>query len=366
MRTLVLRTAALLALVSLAACGGRAQAKVAPPVPVITAKAVRKDVPVQVRAIGTVEAYQTVAVKAQVSGVVAAVHFREGSDVRAGDRLFTIDPRPYEAALHQAESTLARDQAQAENAGIQARRGEQLLAQGILPQDQYDQARATADAGAAAVRADQAAVENAGLQLAYCTIAAPIGGRTGSLLVHEGNVVKGVDGASLVVINRMVPAYVSFAVPEKRLAEVKAAMAAGRLEVEALLPGDEAAPARGQLSFVDNAVDRTTGTIRLKATFANAERRLWPGQFVTALLTLSVERGAVVVPAQAVQTGQSGTFVFVVKPDQTVEARPVVVEEAGGDERVVRQGLEGGESVVTDGQIRLVPGAKVDLRGAAS
>lgn len=345
------------------ACGGaKVQAERPAAVPVTAAVAVRRDVPVEIKAIGTVEAYSTVSVRPQVGGIVTRVHFREGADVKVGDPLFTIDPRPYEAALRQAEATLARDQASARNAQVEARRAEDLFAQGILSKEAYDQSRSASDALEAAARADQAIVEKARLDLGFCSITSPIDGRTGSLLVHAGNLVKAIDGGPLVVINQTSPIYVSFAVPERRLAEVKRRMAAGRLAVEAVVPGDPGRPLKGELAFVDNAVDQGTGTIRLKARFANPERRLWPGQFVNVGLTLSTRTGAVVVPSPAVQAGQTGSFVFVVKPDLTVEARPVVLDGETDGSTVVDKGLEAGEQVVTDGQLRLVPGTRVEVK----
>ena len=251
--------------------------------------------------------------------------------MRAGDPLFTIDPRPYEAALHQAEAGLARDEANARNARLEAQRGESLFEQGVLSREQYDALHNSADALDAAVRADRAAVEAARLNLGYCTIRSPIDGRTGSLLVQRGNVVKAIDGGPLVVINRIDPVFVSFSVPDKRLAEIQAARAARKLAVEARIPGEEARPIAGELTFLDNAVDRATGTVRLKGTFANRERRLWPGQFVNVVLSIATRTDAIVVPAQAVQTGQAGTFVFV------VEARPHGRGPAGGVGRGARR-----------------------------
>ncbi len=355
----------LLAAGSLPACAGRAPAAGPPAVPVVTAVAARKDVPVRVQAIGTVEPFSTVTVKPQVGGVIETVHFNEGTDVRAGALLFTIDPRPYEAALRQAESARERDAAQLRNAQSEARRAESLSTEGILSREAHEQAHAASEALAATVRSDEAAVETARLQLGYCTIRSPIDGRTGSLLVHQGNLVKAIDGGPLVVVNRVDPVYVSFAVPERRLSEIEHAMTSGRLVVEALLPGDDAAPIPGRLTFLDNAVDRSTGTIRLKGTFPNPGRRLWPGQFVSTRLTLAMRNGAVVVPSQALQTGQAGTFVFVVKPDLTAESRAVVVAQEADGEAVVEKGLAAGERVVTDGQLRLVPGARVDPRTPA-
>jgi multidrug efflux system membrane fusion protein len=360
-------TAALLALALLAlACArGRADAPRQAAVPVVAAEALRKDVPVQLRTIGAVEPLATVAVKPQVGGIITVVHFQEGSYVGEGELLFTIDPRPYEAALQQAEGTLAKDEASTRNAQVEAQRGESLFAQGILSKENYDQLRFSAQSLEAAVRADRAALDRARLDLEYCSIRSPIAGRTGSLLLHQGNFVKAIDGGPLVVINRTDPVYVSFSIPEQRLAEVRAARLSGRLAIDALITGEESRPLRGELSFLDNAVDRGTGTIKLKGTFPNKEKRLWPGQFVNTRLTLGTKAGAVVVPTPAVQTGQAGTFIFLIKPDLTVEARPVVVEAGSGEEEtVVTKGLEGGEQVVTDGQLRLVPGAKVELKPA--
>jgi multidrug efflux system membrane fusion protein len=291
--------------------------------------------------------------------VITEVHFREGMDVNLGDVLFVIDPRPYAAALHQAESNLSKDEANAANAEAEAARGDDLFAQGILSKEQHDQLRFSAQSLKAAVQADRAAVENARLGLEYCTIRSPITGRTGSLLVHQGNLVKAIDGGPLVVINRLDPARVSFAIPQQRLPEVKRARDAHVLSAEALIPGEEARPLHGELTFVDNAVDQGTGTIRLKATFPNSDRRLWPGLFVKVRLTLATKAGAVVVPSQAIQDGQSGSYVFVVRKDSTAEARPVVVDGESEGQTVVGRGLEAGETVITDGQIRVVPGGKV-------
>ena len=355
---LALAAAGLLA----AGCGGRADAPRAAAVPVVVETATRKTVALTLRAIGNVETIDTVTVRPLVGGELVGVHFREGTDVRAGDALFTIDPRPYEAALHQAEANLARDEANARNARLEAERGKSLFEQGVLSREQHDALDNSAEALDAAVRADHAAAEAARLNLGYCTIRSPIDGRAGSLLVQRGNVVKAIDGGPLVVVNRVDPIYVSFSVPERRLAGLKAARAAGQLEVKALVAGEEARPLSGELTFLDNAVDRTTGTIRLKGTFPNRERRLWPGQFVEVRLAIGARADALVVPATAIQTGQSGSFVFAVRPDLTVEARPVTTGEEVDGEVVVEKGVEAGERIVTDGQIRLVPGAKVELK----
>ncbi len=384
----------------LAACGDRGAdplaAKAAgrgPAVPVTVSDVVERDVPVELRAIGNVQASSTVSVLAQVGGEVFKVHFKEGQDVRQGDLLFTIDPRPFEATLAQvqaqlaqhramvtqAEANLARDTAQLENARVEEGRYKKLVEGGYVAREQYDQIRtnerslaATIDAdraavenAKAAVRADEAAVENARLQLGYTVIRAPFDGRTGNLLIHQGNVVKANDvGNPLVVITRVHPIYVAFAVPEQELERIKRYRASGELKVEALAPG-QTAPARGELSFVNNTVDMNTGTIQLKATFPNADNALWPGQFVSVILTLTTQPRAVVVPSQAVQTGQQGAYVFVVKPDLTVETRPVVPGFVSGRDTVITKGLEPGERVVTDGQLRLVPGARVEIKASA-
>ena len=415
-----------LALALTAACsGGNAESKTAqqpprrPPVPVAVAAVERKEMPLQIQAIGTVEAYSVVSVKAQVGGELIHAHVKEGQDVRKGDLLFSIDPRTYEAALAQAEANLAkdqvqvqqaravlqrdtarisqakanlvRDQAQAANAQAQERRYGDLVRKELVSREQYEQVKANAESLTATlradeadvrgaeetvradeaairsaeqlVRADQAAVDNARLQLGYTTIRAPVDGRAGSLGMYEGNVVRatGTNDSTLLVINQVTPIYVSFTVPQQRLPEIKRYMAEATLAVDAV-PTGEQQPVRGAVTFIDNAVDVTTGTIRLKATFANHEKRLWPGQFANVSLTLTVQPDALVVPSQAVQSGQQGAYVFVVKPDATVEARRVVTARTQGNETIVASGLQAGEQVVTDGQTRLTGGAKVEVR----
>ena len=326
----------------------------------------------ELRAVGQVEAWSTVSVKSQVTGVVSAAHFREGSDVRAGELLFTIDSRPFEAALHQAAAALARDRAQLANVQVEQRRGEDLYRQGILAQETNDQRRTAAEAQAAQVQADEAAVETARLNLGWCQVRSPIDGRTGAILVFPGNVTRAPDGNPLVVLTQTRPVKVSFAVPESRLAQVRTANAGNdSLAVEALpssaAAGREGAPGagvRGTLSFLDNEVDRATGTIRLKARFANDDRRLWPGEFVEVRLVLGTRSSAVVVPSAAVQPGQAGPYVYVVKPDSTVEARSVRTTDYPGSLTVVESGLAAGERVVVDGQLRLTPGMKVVAKAA--
>ncbi len=340
----------------------RAKQSIQRVVPVAAGDVLQKDVPVQVKTIGNVESYNTVSIKAQVGGEVEGVYFQEGQDVKKNDLLFKIDPRPYAAALKQAEATLARDLAQAKNAEEQAKRYEILVQKNYVSRDQYDQLRANADALAASVEADKANVENNRLQLAYCTIKSPINGRAGTVFVNAGNVVKAND-IVMTTINQIKPIYVTFAVPEQNLAAIKKYMAMGELIVEAIIPGDEKHPARGGLSFIDNAVDSSTGTIKLKGTFENRDHRLWPGQFVNAALTLTTQRNAVVMPSAAVQAGQQEQYVFVIKPDFTVESRPVIIERTIDDMVVVAQGVAPGDKVVTDGQLQLIPGTHVEIRG---
>jgi len=353
----------------LSACsggGGAAErASAPPPVPVTVAPAVQKDAPVSLRAIGNVAAYSTVSLKAQVEGRVARVHFAEGQEVKRGDLLFALDARPFEAALRQAEANLARDRAQAENARVEADRFARLVKDGIVSRDEYDQAHARAASLEATVAADQAAVESARIQLQYCSIASPIDGRIGEILVHEGNVVKA-NETVLAVINQLRPIYVEFAVPQQELDEIRTRMAGGELPVEAFRPADEDHPVVGALSFINNTVDTTSGTVLLKAVFPNANEDLWPGQFVTVTLRLATRHDAVMIPSRAVQTGQDGKFVFVVQPDGAVVSRPVSVGQTVGEEVVVEQGLAAGEQVVTEGQLRLAPGVRVQVKEGAA
>lgn len=343
----------------------KAQSAAPEVVPVVVAPAEQKTVPLGLRAIGNVQAYNTVQVKTRVPGELTGVLFKEGDDVKQGQLLFTLDPRPYQADLNRLQATQARDQAEAANARAQATRYAKLMEEGVVAREQYDQYRTQAEAMEAAVQADKSAVDNARVQLGYTRILSPISGRTGSLLVHRGNIVKENDQNSiLVTINQLTPIYAEFAVPERYLPQVKAQTSTGKLKVQALAPG-ETAPEDGVLSFVDNAVNQTTGTIRMKGTFPNPSRRLWPGQFVDVVLRLGERPNAVVVPTQAVQTGQQGQFVFVVKGDMKVEQRPVKAGEAVGGETIIEEGLRPGERVVTDGQLRLVPGSIVVIRQAA-
>jgi len=334
----------------------------AAPVPVTVGTVIKKSVPVQIRAIGNVEAYSTVGVKSQIGGVLMRVHFKEGQDVKKGDLLFTIDPRPYETALKQAEANLAKDNAQLENARVQVSRYADLVKKGYVAQEQYDQINTNSASLEATVNADKAAVENAQLQLKYCYIYSPLTGRTGSLISYEGNLIKANADTSMVVINQIQPVYVIFSVPEQNLQEIKKYMASGKLKVEAFISNEDQNPAEGLLTFIDNTVDAATGAIKLKATFSNNDKKLWPGQFINITVALSTQSDAIVVPSQAVQTGQQGQYVFVVKDDLTVEQRPVDVDRTINDEAVIATGLKGDEKVVTDGQLRLVPGTKVEVK----
>lgn len=329
-------------------------------VPVTVAKAERKNIPVNLTAIGSASAYTTVSIESQVNAELEQVHIKEGQFVKKGDLLFTLDARPFQAALAQAQANLARDQAQAQLDKVQAQRYEALYKAGVGTREQYDQQKSTYEAQLAAVRADQAAVESAQLQVSYCKIYAPVSGRTGALQVYPGNIVKADSTPALIVINQVNPIYMSFSVPQQYLGDVQKFMARGALRVEAT-PYGETKPEIGYLSFVDNSVDNTTGTVALKATFQNSDYKLWPGQFSNVLLRLAEEENATVVPTQAVQTGQDGDYIYVVKSDMSVDKRDVKVGRTVGADTVVLSGVQPGETVVTDGQLRLIPGIKVHI-----
>jgi multidrug efflux system membrane fusion protein len=336
-----------------------------PLVPVKVAVAAPKAVPVEIRAVGTVEAYATVSIKSRVDGQLVGVHFREGQDVKKGDLLFTIDPRSYEAALKEAQARLERDIALMDKAERDARRYAELVAKNFVSSDKYEQFRANFESLRATADADRATVERARLQLEYCFIRSPLAGRTGRLLVDEGTQIKANDDkAGMVDISQVMPIYVGFAVPQQNLSAIKTHMAKGELKVAADIPESGLPPEEGTLSFLDNKVNSQTGTVLLKGSFANTSRHLWPGQFVTATLTLTTRHDAVVIPTVAVQVGQAGQFVYVVKPDMTVESREVVPGMVVGDSVVIDKGLAAGETVVTEGQLRLVPGTKVQVPAA--
>ena len=331
-------------------------------VPVKVAVAEQKAVPVQLQAVGTVEAFATVSIKSRIDGQLVGVHFREGQNVKKGDLLFTIDPRPYESAIKEARARLDRDAALAGKAELDAKRYAELVAKNFVSSDKFEQFRANAEALRATVAADRAALERAQLNLDYCFIRAPMTGRTGRLLVDQGAQIKANDDkGGMVEIMQIMPISVGFAVPQQHLAAIKTHMAAGPLKVAADIPESELKPEAGTLSFLDNKVNTQTGTVLLKGTFANQDRLLWPGQFVMATLTLTTRGDAVVIPSVAIQVGQDGQFVYVVKPDMTVESRTVAPGMSVGDGVVVDKGLAAGERVVTEGQLRLVPGAKVQI-----
>lgn len=341
------------------ACTAKKETKAPPSVPVKVAQALQKDVPVQVKAIGNIEAFTSVAIKSQVSGQIARVHFKEGSDVRKGTLLISIDQEPFLATLSQCEAALAKNRAQEKFAREQAQRYAGLLKEGIVTHDQYDLLKATAESFAASVAADRAAIKSARIQLGYCSIRSPVSGRTGTLALQPGNLAKAND-LPLVTINQVSPIYATFSVPEKLLADVKRAMAGKELKIEALIPNEPGKTEVGTISFLDNAVNAATGTIKLKGVFANTARKLWPGQFTDVVMTLGVRKNAVVVPTNAIQTNQQGQFVYVVKADKKVEMRQVTSAAAAGEETVIEKGLAAGETVVVDGQLRLTPGTSVD------
>jgi multidrug efflux system membrane fusion protein len=339
--------------------------------PVLVAKAVETNVPVQIDPppVGHVMPVSTVTIHSQIGGIISEVHFQEGQEVKKGDLLFTIDPRPTQAALDQARANLERDSGQLEYQKANYARDQKLLAAKIISQDQFDTDTASRDAAIGTVAADKAAITNALLNLEFCHIRSPIDGKTGSLQAYEGNVVKAPDDV-LLTINQIHPIYVQFAVPEQFLPEIQKQMRGRTLKASVTFENMTVPPPQGNLTFVDDAVDQTTGTILLKATFPNEDDALWPGQFVQVTLTLSELTNAVIVPSQAVQVGQNGQFIYVVKSDPTnaagqfVENHPVKTGIAFGNETVVQSGLEAGETVVTDGQLRLAPKMKVTIKNS--
>lgn len=341
----------------LTACGESAQQGPPPPVPVRVAVAREQAMPVQLEAFGTVEALSSVEVRPQVGGELTRVAFDEGEEVRKGQLLLTIDRRPFAAELAQAQAQLARDEALAAKAEQDVTRYAGLVEKDYVTQEQYDQIKSQAAAQQAAVKADQAAVESARLRLQWSEVRSPINGRAGAKLVHVGNVVKANPDQPIVVINQIEPIDVRFALPQNYLDEIRARAAAGALDVEVRSDDDSSLRETGELSFIDNAVDTATGTIQLKGRFANADHRLWPGQFVRVTLRLATQENAVVVPSAAIQSGQQGDYLFVVGAQNKVESRPVTIDRTIGDQTVVKAGVKAGETVVTDGQLRLVPGA---------
>jgi multidrug efflux system membrane fusion protein len=327
-------------------------------VPVIVAQAGRTTIPIELTAIGTGKAFQTVSVESQVAGIIKEVHYKQGQFVQKGDLLATLDGDPFLAALAQAQAALARDKAQAQLSQAELQRTESLYNEGIVSPQQRDESRAGSAAAEATVRADEAAIRTASIQLSYCSIYAPISGVTGEQLVSPGATVKANDAPVLVVINQVEPIYVNFSVPQQYLELIKDSMARSRLRVSATPPGSSTAET-GVLTFVNNTIDTTTGTIQLMATFPNADHHLWPGQFSNVVLNLGEQQDVLVVPSQSVQAGQQGDYVFVVRQDKAVDVREVKVGQTVNNNTEILQGLTAGETVVTDGQIRLVPGTKV-------
>lgn len=341
-------------------------AKGAPAVPVSVTTVAQQSVAVRIAAIGNVEAYATVALKSRVDGQIVEVAFKEGQRVAKGAVLFNIDPRPFEATLRQAEANLMRDTAQKEQTRSQERRYQELLQKHFVSKEAYAQIRTNADAAEAVALASRAAVENAKLQLEYCTIRSPLDGFVGKVLLQMGNMVRASDASPLVVINQVQPISVNFAVPEQFLPSIRAHRAKGQLQVEASPPNSDKVAATGTLSFIDNNVDSTTGTIKLKAVFPNKDSALWPGQFVNTSLKLYDQTDALVVPSQSVLTGPKGQYAYVVKADMTAEVRTVEVDRVDGDNTIVSKGLTKGETVVVRGQLRLSPGAKIMIAKPAT
>jgi len=327
-------------------------------VPVVVTQAIAQDFPVELRNIGNVEAYATVTIRSQITGQITKIHFREGQEVKAGDLLFTIDPRPAEGALRQAQADLKRDQAQLVSAKLEFEREKKLLDSKIASIDDYDKAEAAFGALQATVMADEAAVSRAQLQVEFTALTSPINGRTGNLMVKEGNIVKAPDDF-LVTVNQVHPIYVTFSVPEQELPAIRERMQVSPLSVEVDAPGNSSVTLKGQLTFIDNTVDTTTGRIRLKGTFENTDGLLWPGQFVQTRLTLRTLPRATMVPRQALQSSQSGDFIFVVKQDSKVQKRMVTAGPTRGGMMVIEKGVEPGETIVIDGQLRLVEGSEV-------
>lgn len=331
-------------------------------IPVSTAPVVEKVLPVMTQTVGNVEAFSTVEVHAQVAGQLTSVKFSEGQDVTAGQELFTIDPRPFEATLRQAQATLAKDTAQSDNAKVQLKRDDDLLQRGLITRADYDTFAAGVRSLDETLKVDQAQIDTAQLNVQYARITAPITGRTGALLVHQGSLVRNGDVSPLVIINQVTPIRVTFAVPANLLPQIRTGQAQAPLTVEARPTGQQTSAPGGLVTFIDNAVDASSATIRLKATFPNTDRQLWPGEFVEVRVRLTVDRHALVVPATAVQNNQTGQYVYVVGADRKVAVRPVTVSRTEGTEAVIASGLTAGEEVVTDGQLRLTPGVKVTVK----
>jgi membrane fusion protein, multidrug efflux system len=363
-----------LSLCALSGCGHKQASQAAspsgvsgagrPPAPVVVSTVEQRNVPVQITAIGNVESYQTVQIRSQVNGQIETIHFKEGQDVRQGQLLYSLDKRPFQAALEQAQGNLKRDEAQAANAKSQAARYTDLENQGVISHEQADLQRTQASANSAAVYADQAAVDAASVQLQYTDIYAPIDARAGALMMNVGNLVKANDTPFLVQLNQIAPIYVTYTIPEARLSEVRQFVATKRLKVIAYPKGQHSNNAEGLLTFIDNGVDPQTATIKLKATFPNKDRRLWPGEFVDVVLNLSTLDNAITVPTKAVQSGQQGDYVYVVSKDGTATAHPVTTVGTYQNLTIVKSGLNPGDTVIVDGQIRVAPNGKVVVQSS--
>jgi membrane fusion protein, multidrug efflux system len=335
----------------------------APPVPVQTAIAQQLDVPRLIPAVGVVQALRTVAVKSQVDGMIASIHFREGDEVKAGDLLVTLDRRPFENTLRIARADLANARAESAKAAADLERYQRLDQQDAISKEQFALLGTKAETTRALVQAKEAAVANAELLLGYSQIRAPIAGRTGQLILHEGALVKANDvNQSIVTLNQLSPISTAFAVPERALADIRAALARGDASVTVIDGNAGVSRSDGKLTFVDNAVDPATGTITLKASFENGDHALWPGQFVQVQVSVGIDRGALVVPSAAVQTGQNATQVYVVTAEKTIEIRRAKVVRIAGDTTLLSEGVRVGETVVTDGHLRLTPGARVEVK----
>ncbi len=350
-------------------CANRGQGSASagrPPAPVVVASVEQRDIPLQITGIGNVEAYQTVQIRSQVNGQIEKIFFKEGDDVRQGEKLFELDQRPFQADLEKAIAQTHHDEAQAENSRIQRERYTGLEKEGIVSHEQAGQLSAQAQADASAVEADKAAAQAARVQLQYTDIVAPIDARAGALMINLGNLVKANDTPYLVQLNQITPIYVTFFVPESNLARVRERFSAGRLKVFAYPKGQTDNPSIGRLTFIDNGVDTTTGMFKLKATFDNTDRKLWPGQFVDVALELSTEKNAIVVPTRAIQTGQQGEYVYVVAADNTAELRPVKTRGVFQNMTVIANGLNAGERVIVNGQLRVAPKGKVVVQNTVS
>jgi multidrug efflux system membrane fusion protein len=338
-----------------------------PAVPVQVAVAQQLDVPRMIQSVGVVQALRTVAVKSQVDGMIAQIHFREGDEVKAGDLLVTLDRRPFENSLRIARADLANARAESAKAAADLERYQRLDQQDAISKEQFAQLTTKAETTRSLVQAKEAAVANSELLLGYSQIRAPIAGRTGQLILHEGALVKANDvNQSIVTLNQLSPIAAAFSVPERALSDIRAALTRGDASVTVTDGTSGVSRGDGKLSFIDNAVDPTTGTITLKATFENSDHALWPGQFVQVQTRVGLDRGALVVPSSAVQTGQNAAQIFVVKPDKTVDIRPVKVVRTAGDTTLLADGVSAGETVITDGHLRLTPGARVEEKKLTS